>query len=203
MKQVQRLGWAALSILMFAPGLFAGTIFTFGSSEGHTPFTLTADGLQASFSSNGDPGGFAVGFFPVLNPTGRSLVECNPCALDLTIDFSAPQTSIAMLFGTYIKTGTPSVPFHLTAFDGSSKTGEITATGVVPPDLPFAFGDITFSGSAFDRVVLSAPTADSFWILDGIAVSDTSAAPEPSSVSLLALAGFCGAAVARARSRKS
>ena len=64
-------------VYVFTPGLFAGTIFTFGSDESGTPFTLTANGLEASFRSNVDPGGFEVGFFPVLNPTGLSLVECN------------------------------------------------------------------------------------------------------------------------------
>jgi len=203
MKHGKRLGLAAVLVYVFTPGLFAGTIFTFGSGEGHTPFTLTANGLAASFSSNGDPGGFEVGFFPVLNPTGLSLVECNPCALSLIVDFRAPQTSIAMLFGTFLQTGAPSVPFNLTAFDGASLIGTATATGVVPPGLPLAFGDISFSGPAFDSVVLRAPSAASFWILDGIAVSDAPAVPEPSSMLLLAFVGFCAIAITPLRRRRA
>jgi hypothetical protein len=196
-----KLGLVTVLVYVFTPGSFAGTIFTFGSGESHTPFTLTADGLEASFTSNGDPGGFEVGFFPVLNPTGLSLVECNPCALSLTVDFSAPQTSIAMFFGTFLQTGAPSVPFNLTAFNGASQVGAATATGVVPPGLPLAFGDISFSGPAFNSVVLSAPTADSFWILAGIAVRDASTVPEPGSMSTLAFVGFCGLAITRLRRR--
>jgi hypothetical protein len=195
------LALAAVLAYVFTPSLFAGTIFTFGSGEGHTPFTLTANGLDASFSSNGDPGGFEVGFFPVLNPTGLSLVECSPCALSLTVNFSAPQMSIAMLFGTFLQRGAPSVPFNLTAFNGASQVGAATASGVVPPGLPLAFGDISFSGPAFNSVMLSAPTADSFWILDGIAVSDAPTVPEPSSMSILAFVGFCGLAITRLRRR--
>jgi len=194
-----KLGLAAVLVYVFTPGLLGGTIFTFGTGEGHTPFTLAAGGLEASFSSNGDPGGFEVGFFPVLNPTGLSLVECNSCALSLAIDFSAPQTRIAMLFGTFLQTGAPSVPFNLTAFNGASQVGVATARGVVPPGLPLAFGDISFSGPAFSRIVLSAPTADSYWILDGIAVSDAPTVPEPSSMSILAFVGVCGLAIRRLR----
>jgi len=196
-----KLALAAVLVCAFTPALFAGTIFTFGSGAGQTPFTLKANGLEASFHSNGDPGGFAVGFFPALNPTGLSLVECNSCALSLTVDFSAPQTSIAMLFGTFLKTGSPAVPFNLTAFNGTSQVGTATATGVVPPSLPLAFGDISFSGPAFDSVVLSAPAADSFWILDGLAVSDASTVPEPTSMSTLACVAFCGLAIARLQRR--
>ena len=201
MKQGKRIGLAAVLMYVFTPGLFAGTVFTFGSDEGGTPFTLTANRLEASFNSNGDPGGFEVGFFPILNPTGLSLVECNHCDLDLTIGFSAPQTSIAMLFGTFLQTGVPSVPFNLTAFSGASQVGAATATGIVPPGVPLAFGGIRFSGPAFDSVVLSAPAADSFWILDGVAVSAAETVPEPSSISLLALGGFCVSAVTRLRRR--
>jgi hypothetical protein len=208
MKQGNRIGLAAVLVCVFTPGLFADT-FTFFDFEsvntGGTPFTKTVNGLGASFSSNGDPGGFAIGFFPLLNPTGLSLLECNLCFLTLAIDFSAPQTSISTAFGTFSQTGVPSVPLNLTAFNGASEVGSATASGVVPPGgLPLASGVLDFSGPAFDSVVLSAPTADAFWILDGVAVSAVPTVPEPSSLSLVAFVGFvgfCASAIKRLRRR--
>jgi hypothetical protein len=132
-------------------------------------------------------------------------VECNFCFLTLTVDFSAPQTSISTAFGTTVPTGMPSgLPLDLTAFNGASEVGSATATGVVPDGLPLAFGVLNFSGPAFDSVVLSAPTAESFWILDGVAVSAASTVPEPNSLSLVAFVGFvgfCASAIARLRRR--
>jgi hypothetical protein len=117
MKQGNRIGLAAVLVYVSTPSLFAATFtfFNFDSvTTGGTPFTETVNGLGASFSSNGDPGGFAVGFFPLLNPTGLSVVECNLCFLTLTIDFSAPQTSISTVFGTALPTGVSSgLPFDL------------------------------------------------------------------------------------------
>jgi hypothetical protein len=72
-----------------------------------------------------------------------------------------------MAFGTFLQAGASSVPFNLTAFDDASQVGTATETGVLPPGVPLAFGGISFSGPASDRVALGAPTADSFWILDG------------------------------------
>ena len=83
------------------------------------------------------------------------------------------------------------VPFDLTAFNGASEVGSATATGVVPPGFPLAYGFLSFSGPAFDSVVLSAPTADAFWI-DDVAVNAVPTVPEPSSLSLLAFVGFVG-----------
>jgi hypothetical protein len=62
MKQGNRIGSAAVLVYMFTPGLFAGTILRLAVPESGTPFTLTANGLEASFRSNVDPGGFEVGF---------------------------------------------------------------------------------------------------------------------------------------------
>jgi hypothetical protein len=208
MQQGKRVGLAAALVCVFTPGLFADT-FTFFSFEGGrtggTPFTKTVNGLSASFSSDGDPEGFIVGFFPILNPTGLSLLECNFCFLTLTIDFSAPQTAFLTAFGTAVPRGTSSgLPFDLTAFNGASEVGSATATGVVPPGLPLAFGVLNFSGPAFDRVVLTAPTAEAFWIPDGVGVIAATIVPEPSSLSLVAFAGFvgfCVSAITRLRRR--
>ena len=176
MQQRNRIALAAVLACVLTPGLFADTV-TFFSFEnvrtGLTPFTKTVDGLRASFSSDGDPDGFIVGFFPILNPTGLSLVEqCNFCFLTLTIDFSAPQTTFLAAFGTTVPRDTSSAPpFDLTAFNGASEVGSATTTGVVVPGLPLALGVLNFSGPDFDRVALTAPTAEAFWILDGVVVS--------------------------------
>jgi hypothetical protein len=154
MQQGNRIGLAAVLVCVFTPGLFAdtSTFFSFeGVRTGGTPFTKTVNGLRASFSSDGDPDGFIVGFFPILNPTGLSLLECNFCFLTLTIDFSAPQTTFLTAFGTTVPRGTSSgLPLDLTAFNGASEVGSTTTTGVVPPGgLPLAFGVLNFSGPAF------------------------------------------------------
>jgi hypothetical protein len=200
MKQGNRTGLAAVLVCVVTPGLFADTATFFNFEDvmtGLTPFNQTVNGLKASFSSDGDPDGFIVGFFPILNPTGLSLVEqCNFCFLTLTIDFSAPQTTFLAAFGTTVPRDTSSAPpFDFTAFNGASEVGNVTTTGVVVPGLPLALGVLNFSGPAFDSVVLASPTAEGFWILDGVTVIAGSTAPEPSSLSLVALAGCAGLAV--------
>jgi len=208
MNQGKRVGLAAVLVFVITPGLFADTLtfFSFeGGRAGGTPFTKTVNGLSASFSSDGDPDGFTVGFFPILNPTGLSLLECNFCFLTLTIDFSAPQTSFLTAFGTAVPRGTSSgLPFDLTAFNGASEVGRATTTGVVVPGLPLALGVLNFSGPAFDSVVLAAPTAEGFWILDGVTVIAGPTVPEPCSLSLVAFGGlvsFCVIAITRLRRR--
>ena len=205
MKQGNRIGLAAVLVCVFTPGLFADTVvFTFGSAEGGTPFTETVNGLGASFSSDGDPNGFEVLFAPLLNPLEAVLLDNDLSFLTLTIRFGAPQTSISTVFGTILPTDAPSgLPFDLTAFNGASEVGSATAIGDVFPGTPVAFGLLTFSGAAFDSVVLSAPTADAFWI-DEVTVGVVSPVPEPSSLSLVAFVGFvgfCASAITRLRRR--
>ena len=208
MKQVNRMALAAVLVCAFTPGLFADTFtFTPGYS---TPFTYTVNGLDASFSSDGPPGGFYTAYAPFLNPLEVILLDApSPVDLTLTIAFSAPQTSISIPFGTLSQTGPPAVPFNLTAFNGASEVGSATATGVVPPGVPLAFGGISFSGPAFDSVVLSTAASPvavyNFW-LDGVTVSAAATVPEPSSLSLVAfvgLVGFCASAIKRLRRRRA
>ena len=210
MQQGNRIGLAALLVCVFTPGLFADTVFNFEDfPEGSpTPFTDTVAGLQASFSSDSDPGGFTV--FTVLpcmpmfeTLTGNVLVNIVRPDLTLTIDFSAPQTSISMPFAT--DTGEPEqgVPFDLTAFNGASEVGSASATGVVPPGFMFPEGVLSFSGPAFDSVLLSAPAADGF-VIDNVTVNAAPTVPEPSSLSLVAFVGFVGlgvSAITRLRRR--
>jgi hypothetical protein len=146
-----------------------------------TPFTDTVSGLGATFTSSGDPSGFAVipTFFSTL--TGNVLLDPGPAGLDdltLTIAFSAAQTSISMNFATNSLAG---VSFTLNAFNGASLVGSSVATGVIPPGFFFPEGVISFSGPDFNRVVLSSPAALDFAI-DNASVN---AVPEPGSLSLL------------------
>jgi hypothetical protein len=206
MKQGNRIGLAAVLVCVFTPGLFADTIFIWSSGDVGlgTPFTKTVDGLEASFSSDGDPNGFEVISFLPLNPLGPVLVDNVGTFLTLTIGFSAPQTSISIPFGTTLQTSaSPPPPFDLTAFNGASEVGSATATGVLAPIFPIAFGVLDFGGPAFDSVVLSSPEAAAFWI-DGLVVNAGPTVPEPSSLSLVAfvgLVGFCAGAIKRLRRR--
>ena len=201
MQQRNRIGLAAVLVCVFTPGLFADTIFIWSSGDvgRGTPFTKTVDGLEASFSSDGDPNGFEVISFLPLNPLGPVLIDQVGSFLTLTIGFSAPQTSISMPFGTTLQSSVdPAPPFDLTAFNGASEVGSATATGVVAPIFPIAFGFLSFSGPAFDSVVLSSPKAAAFWI-DGFVVNAAPPVPEPSSLSLLAFVGFVGFCALRRR----
>ena len=209
MKPGNRVGLAAVLVCVLTPGLFADTIFIWSSGDvgRGTPFTKTVDGLEASFSSDGDPNGFEVIDFPPLNPLGPVLadqVRMDGSFLTLTIGFSAPQTSFTTAFGITLQSSAdPPPPFGLTAFNGASEVGSATATGVVAPIFPIAFGALSFSGPAFDSVVLSSPKAAAFWI-DGFVVSTVPTTPEPSSLSLVAFAGlvgFCVSAIKRLRRR--
>ena len=208
MKQGNRVALAAVLVCVFTPGLFADTIFIWSSGDvgRGTPFTKTVDGLEASFSSDGDPNGFEVISFLPLNPLGPVLVDQVGSFLTLTIGFSAPQTSFSTAFGITLESREdPTPPFDLTAFNGASEVGSATATGVVPPGLPLAFGVLNFSGPAFDSVVLSSPKAAAFWI-DGFVVNAGPTVPEPSSLSLVAFAGFvgfCASAIKRLRRRRA
>ena len=191
--------WPSSGNSLQSPSLLGSTdpIFNFNSDAvgKATAFTDTdtVSGLSATFTSSGDPGGFVVGptFFATL--TGNVLLDPGPAGLNnltLTIAFSAPQASLSMNFATNSVGG---VPFDLSAFNGATGVGSSTATGTVPLGFIFPEGVMSFSGPAFNRVVLSAPTALDFAI-DNVNVN-VSAVPEPGSLSLVAFSGLFGAIV--------
>jgi hypothetical protein len=174
-----------------------------------TPFTDTINGLQATFSSPGDPGAFDVtsvsSFF--LNLTGNALsnsgaTKANYLPLDIT--FSHPVSSITLNFATLGSAGTP---FYLTAFTGainSSVAGSTLATGTVPKGYFFPEGLVTLTvPTGFDSVVFSSPASG--MAVDNIIVTETAPVPEASSVVslglLLALGG--GALVVSTRRRNA
>jgi hypothetical protein len=194
---MHRIGLGALVFVCVSTSslVFAGTIpvwgdevlssdpiFNFDSDPvgKATPFTDTVSGLGATFTSSGDPGGFVVipTFFSTL--TGNVLIDPGPAGLNnltLTVAFSAAQTSISMNFATNSVTG---VPFTLNAFNGALPVGTSVASGVIPTGFFFPEGVISFSGPAFNRVVLSSTAPD--FAIDNVSVN---AVPEPGSLSLL------------------
>jgi hypothetical protein len=179
MKQGNRIALAAVLACVFTPGLCASTVFSFDSFPMGTvtPFTDTVAGLQASFSDDGDPGGFEVvpTFFKTL--TGNVLTDgISDWNFDetLTIAFSAPQTSISMNFA--LDSVFSDTPFDLSAFNGATAVGSSTATGTIPCcGIDFPEGVISFSGPAFNSVVLSSPAI--LFSIDNVTVSAVPTVP--------------------------
>lgn len=109
----------------------AASIFNFDADppgQG-TPFTSTNDGLSATFSSTGDPGGFGVvpGFFSTLS--GNVLIDPGPAGLDhlaLNVVFDNNVNSIGLDFA--VNSAAPA-PLTLTALQNGVSVGTITATG--------------------------------------------------------------------------
>jgi len=162
---------------------FSDAVFNFDADlfDKPTPFSDTVGGVEATFTSSGDPGGFAVTPFSFSSLTGNVLLAPGPAGLNnltLTIVFSGVQTSISMNFATNSEIGTL---FKLDAFNGTSAVGSAAATGIIPSGFSFPEGVISFSGSAFNSVVLSSPEALDFAI-DNVTVKVVS---EPGSLLLL------------------
>jgi hypothetical protein len=163
----------------------ASTVFNF-DSDGlgtATGFTDKVNGISATFSSTGDPGGFVVyqSIFETL--TGNVLGDPGPAGLDnlaLTINFSNNLAAVVLDFAT-ADFGTPS-PFTLNAYQNSKLVGSATSTGEFLNGFTFPEGEISFSGAAFNELVLSSTSMD--FAVDNISV--ISAAPEPAAGVLLA-----------------
>jgi hypothetical protein len=128
--------------------------------------------------------------------TGNVLLDPGPAGLNnlaLMVVFSAPQTSISLNFATNSVAG---VLFNLNAFSGASAVGSAAASGVIPLGFSFPEGVISFSGPAFDRVVLSSSALD--FAIDNVTVD---AIPEPGALSLLTLGMLGSFAIAWLRRR--
>jgi hypothetical protein len=189
---------ALLITMMAAPVIHASSIFTFDNDTVGTPtqFTDTNNGISATFSSSGDPGGFAVepaSLFAIL--TGNALGDPGPAFLQnltLTINFSTDLSAIDLLFAT--GDFGPASPFTLTAYEDNELIGSSTATGMVLNIFPE--GEIAFSGPAFNTVVLSsrAPT----FAIDNVEVAAT---PEPGLAGMYLIAGLMLAGVSTIRRR--
>ncbi len=174
-------GIAALSCM----AMQAASTFNFDSDTvgTNTQFTDTSNGISATFLSPGDPGGFSIQpavFFQAL--TGNVLGDPGSSGfqgLSLEIDFSTNLSALSLLFST-ADFGTAS-PFTLTAYEGATQVGSVSATGVVPIGFTFPEGEIAYSGG-FNRVVLSSTAPD--FAIDDVVVA---AAPEPNTFLLLGL----------------
>ena len=169
---------------------YGDTIFNFdGDSLGTaTNFTDTVNGLSATFSSAGDPGGFVVYASMFETLTGNVLGDPGPAGLDglaLDINFSQNLSALTLDFATD-DFGTPS-PVTVTAYENSTLVGSNTSTGMFLGGLLFPEGELAFSGPRFNNVVISSPAMD--FAVDNITVA-TSAAPEPSGFVLIGAAVF-------------
>lgn len=182
---------AVLGVLSGQPGSASATVATYNFDAqavgNSTPFSITDNGVTASFSSPADPGGFTISgsFFSTL--TGNVLLSPGPAGandIPLDIAFSQPIASISLLFAL---NGPPANPFDLATNAGGSSS----ATGTIPAGFNFPEGPLSFSGAPFTAVALDT-TAFNFAV-DDIVVT-TAAVPEPSSWGLV-LAGLAALAI--------
>jgi hypothetical protein len=182
----------------------ASTVFNFDSDNlgTYTTFTDTVNGLSATFSSSGDPGGFVI--FPSMfeTLTGNVLGDPGgpPFANNLALDvaFSQNLSAIALDFAT-ADFSTPS-PFTITAYENSALVGSASSTGSFLSGFTFPEGEISFAGDAFNQIVLTSTAPD--LAVDNLAVSPIAAAPEPGNLSLLG-AGLLLASIPFVRRRKT
>jgi hypothetical protein len=167
-----------------------------------TPFSMTDNGVTASFSSpTGDPGGFQVGKPAVFSFTDKTLFDPGPSGksrIPLDIAFSKQVQSISMKFAT----AGPGL-FELFAYNGSTPAGSTSASGSIPPGFGFPEGTLSFSG-LFDKVALESPSTPFFAVADIVVTfGSVPTVPEPSSFLLAGTLGLGLGAGALWRHRKS
>ena len=178
----------------------ASTIFNFDADSPGTAtsFTDTVNGLSATFSSPGDPGGFVI--YPTIfdTLTGNVLGDPGPAGLDnlmLDVAFSQNLTAVTLDFATS-DFSSPS-PLIVSAYENAQLVGSVQATGNFLAGFTFPEGQITFNGATFNNIVISSSATD--FAIDNIAAVAT---PEPALSGLLAL-GLAAIVIGsrRARSR--
>jgi hypothetical protein len=150
-----------------------------------TPFSITSDGITATFSS---PDGSV---FLVLDSTGLTTTLAGNVAVDpgftrypLDIVFSEPMASVTMKFAPVLGTPLRST-LLLSAFAGGTAgilVGTASAVGGPAPPTFFPEGVISFEGSSFDAVRLTADV-ESFAI-DDVRVFSAAEVPELTSFTL-------------------
>jgi hypothetical protein len=160
-----------------------------------TPFSLTRSGLTATFL--GSPDAFVVDPTIFSTLTGNVLRDLGPNASTLEIQFSAPQTSIDLLFA--LMDPTNAATLQMNVFNGGSIVTSVIGSGTIPGGaFPFPEGTLSFSGSAFDHVFLFASGAPDFAI-DDVRLGPAAVVPEPATVALTATGLLALAGVARRR----
>ena len=190
---------AAALFALTANSARASTIFSFDNDTvgTSTQFTDTVNGLSATFTSSGDPGGFTIApsIFQAL--TGNVLGDPGPAFLPnltLTASFNTDLSAVDLLFAT--SDFVTASPFTLAAYEGNRLVGSTTATGAFQGTFPE--GEIAFSGAAFNTIVLSSTATD--FAIDDVQVSAT---PEPATAGMYLLTGLALAGVSRFRGRRS
>jgi hypothetical protein len=165
-----------------------------------TPFSITSGGITAIFSS---PDG---NVFLSLDSTGLTTNLAGNVVVDpgflshpLDIVFSESVASVTMKFALVLGTPLRST-LLLSAFSGGTAgtlVGTVSAVGGPAPPTFFPEGVISFLGSRFDAIRLTADV-ESFAI-DDVRVFSAAEVPEPTSF-IFTVTGI-GASVALARSK--
>lgn len=190
-------GWVvAAGLALAAPAAIAAPItFTYPAIGTPTPFSTSAGGITATFSAPNDPGGFFTGPSTFVTIPGTVVFNSglgNDAFVPLNVAFSAPVTSVSFRFGLDVKgSGT----LDLKAFNGGSLVGSTSATGTVPPNDVLGQGLLSFSGAAFDSIVLS-DQVDPGFAVGTVTVNTTTPVPEPAGLAVLGI-GFAGLVLAR------
>ncbi len=139
-----------------------------------TPFSSTADGVTASFSSAPGVGAFRVdnaSAYSFVTLQGRTLIEFATNGNALTVAVGQSLGSVSMNFAT-----NTSSALTLVAYQGSNAVGSSVVTGSVPAGGAFYEGVVGFSGASFDRIVLSS---SALFAVDNMDVTPLSTAAVP------------------------
>lgn len=166
----------------------AASVFNFDGDpiDRGTEFSDTSNGISATFSSPGDPGGFGVQQSFFSNLTGNVLIDPGPAGLDrlpLTIRFSSLMNTVDLDFAV---NATSAVPLTLRTFSDDATVGTVAAIGPLrSTDSQAGEGHISFHEASFNSITLTSDAND--FAVDNITVAETSSAPEPASFWLLGL----------------